>query len=323
LTRGWALWTVCVVLAGCTGKVEVAAPDQADLVVASSHPEDMLRFLTKEFRERTGLRVTLIRAGTGTLLGRLGDHTLAADVMLGGGLESLEAAKDLFEPYLSGEVAAIPPEFRSAEDLWTGFSVLSLLIVYNHRLVPPEAAPRGWGDLTGPRFAGVIAFADPRQSGSAYSLLRVFRSLPQPEGLMERFVTNLRGRPLLDSAQIVGAVSSGEFLVGLTFESSDPSPDVSLVYPREGTLVLPDGVALVRGAPHPEAARRFIDFALGPDVASVLVGRYHRRSVRTEAPDPEGLPDLGHVKPLPYDIGLAAREKDETLARFTALWSQP
>lgn len=324
LSKGWwFLVGVAALWSGCTEPRPVPGPRGVDLVVASSHPEDLLQFLVKEYRERTGQRVEVVRGGTGSLLHRLHDSELGVDVLLGGGLESLEASRDLFEPYRPGASAVIPPEFRSPEGLWTGFSVLSLLIVYNQRLVEPEVAPRAWADLVHPRFQGNIAFSDPRQSGSAYSLLRVFSGLSSSEPrLLDRFVANLGGRPLLESSQVVAAVSSGEFLVGLTFESPTPLVDVGLVYPREGTLVLPDGVALMRRAPHPEAARGFIDFVLGPEVADVLAGRFHRRSVRLDAVDPDGLVPLKRLPRLPYDVSLAAREKEATLERFSALWSR-
>ena len=48
--------------------------------------------------------------------------------------------------------------------------------------------------------------------------------------------------------------------------------DIALVYPADGTACVPDGSALVKGAPHEENARRFLDFTVSRDVQS-LVGR--------------------------------------------------
>ncbi|HOX48963.1 MAG TPA: hypothetical protein PLG14_07210, partial [Spirochaetales bacterium] len=44
---------------------------EADLVVYSSHPEELVRVVVAEFRDRTGLSVRLVQAGTGELLRRL------------------------------------------------------------------------------------------------------------------------------------------------------------------------------------------------------------------------------------------------------------
>lgn len=58
--------------------------------------------------------------------------------------------------------------------------------------------------------------------------------------------------------------------------------DVAIVYPAEGTSVLPDGAAIVRGCAHEENARKFIDFLLSPDVQQLLGAELSRRSVRTD-----------------------------------------
>lgn len=317
---------LAALLCSCSDQSGSSGPDPvaADLVVYSSHPDDLLSFLVKEFRERTGLRVATVSAGTGALLNRLEEEAAspAADVMLGGGVESLEASHELFAAYRSSENEAVPAQFRAADDRWTGFSVLSVVIVYNRRLVAEASAPRGWADLTTPRFFGAIAFADPRTSGSAYSQLRAFFVVAGGGSVLaDRFTANLGNRPFLESTKVGSTVSSGEALVGLTFDTYAPWPDLAVVYPEEGTLVLPDGLAVVKGGPHPAAARRFVDFLLGRDVASVLVARFHRRSVRTDAGDPEGLPSLRRLRPLVYDVQAAAREKAATLEHFTSLLS--
>ncbi|MBL8966514.1 MAG: iron ABC transporter substrate-binding protein, partial [Spirochaetaceae bacterium] len=45
-----------------------AAQGEPDLVVYSSHPEELVRIVVAEFRDRTGLSVRLVQGGTGELL---------------------------------------------------------------------------------------------------------------------------------------------------------------------------------------------------------------------------------------------------------------
>jgi iron(III) transport system substrate-binding protein len=135
------------------------------------------------------------------------------------------------------------------------------------------------------------------------------------------FARALKGRILRESSLVSRAVASGECLVGLTYESSAAEiiaagSDLRVVYPEDGTSAVPDGVALVRGAPSREAALEFIAFVMGEDVAKVLAGRFGRRPAFAASPAPPGLPELGRIAIAPYDIDEASRDKALTLESF-------
>ena len=89
----------------------------------------------------------------------------AADVMFGGGVDSLEAYQDCFSPYFCAGWEGLDPAMRSEEGLWTPFSALPVVIIYNTKLVVPGQIT-GWRDL---------------EMASATRL--ICRSLPRTEGL--------------------------------------------------------------------------------------------------------------------------------------------
>ena len=313
-----------------------AAEAEADLVVYTSHPADLAKTIVDEFRERTGLRVRVVSDGTGALLERLsrgeGD---GADVLWGGGAESLVANISLFEAYRSPERAAIPARLRDEAGYWTGFTVLPMVIIYNSRLVPEAVAPARWSDLLNPALAGSVAFADPATSGSSYTILRTMLVAggagSESEAaekaawrLIEGFVGAIGGEPLDESALVYRGVASGEYLAGVTYENAGAESqrlgsDVRLVYPADGTSAVPDGVAVLRDAPHPAAARRFVDFVLGADVAGVVAARFGRRSARLDAPVPDGLPPFESIRLLDYDFDAAVAGRQATIERFADL----
>lgn len=329
--RALSAAAAAAVLAACGGRAVQTPPEPAaDLVVYSSHPAEMVREIVREFRDRTGLRVRVVAGGTGELLGRLrsGVDGPRADLLWGGGAESLAAAADLLEPYVSPQAAAVPPGLKDPDGAWTGFTVLPMVLIVNGRLLPESRAPRSWSDLGADAYRGSVAYADPSVSGSAYTILRTL--LMAGGGgeagwkVLADLARTLEGSVLPESSQVFRSVASGEYLVGLTFETAvtdagRAGSDVRVVYPADGTSAVPDCVAVVRGAPHPEAARAFVDFVLGPDVAAVVVGRFGRRSARTDAPAPAGLPPLEALRLVPYDVGASASERDATLARFRDL----
>ena len=91
--------------------------------------------------------------------------------------------------------------------------------------------------------------------------------------------------------------------------------DVAIVYPAEGTSVLPDGAAIVRGCAHEENARKFIDFLLSPDVQQLLGTELSRRSVRADTAS-DALPEL---TVLPYDLRRADERRQELFDAWQAL----
>lgn len=328
-------------LASCGGGTSERGVDVADegLVVYSPHPEDIIDFVVKEFRQRSGIRVRAVAGGTGELLARLRKESAApqADVFWGGGVESLDGARDLFSPYRSPEGDSVPAEFKDPGGYWTGLSVLPTVILYNTRLVPRRAAPRSWKDLVGPYFRGRVAYADPARSGSAYTaLVTMLIALSPPSSVAPGgalgstvswdYVSRLKrvamgGVSIPESEAVFGGVAVGEWFAGISVEPSvlalmKKGSDVAVVYPEEGTSAVADGVAIVSGGSHRREAEAFVDFVLGADAQSVIAARWFRRSVRSDLPAPPGAPSLSEIPLVPYDRQVAAREK----GRILSLW---
>lgn len=329
-----AVILIALSLVACADRHVEPPAEEADLVVYSSHPADLIKTVLDEFRERTGLRVRVLADGTGALLGRLrSDGGRGADVLWGGGAESLVSNLDLFAAYQSPERTAIPQGLRDSQGFWTGFTVLPMVIIVNTRLVPLDRVPRRWSDLANPALAGSVAFADPASSGSSYTILRTmlmaFGASKQPEQawqLIQSFVASIGGAPLAESALVYRGVAAGEYLVGATYENAGADAqrlgsDVRIVYPADGTSAVPDGVAILKQRTHDEAAKRFVDFVLGPDVARVVAARFKRRSARSDAPVPEGLRGLDSIPLLDYDFNAAVVERETTIRHFAALVS--
>lgn len=105
-------------LAGCTAKQPEPLPctpgEAQRLVVYTSHKEEVYTPIIREFEERTGIWVDVVSGGTNELLQRIQQEADApkADVMFGGGVESLESYQDCFSPYICREPPVSPSSFR-------------------------------------------------------------------------------------------------------------------------------------------------------------------------------------------------------------------
>ena len=323
--RGLISFLLCLLLlTGCVGSpAEEAALPQPErrLVVYTSHKEEVYTPIIREFEERTGIWVELVTGGSFELLERIEKEKTApkADVMFGGGVESLESYKQLFQPVQCQDWERLDASLRQSEELWTPFSALPLVLIYNTKLVEPSHLT-GWQDLSREEFRGKIAFADPTKSASSYTALVTMLQV-WGEDCLEALAHGLSGRQLSSSGEVLTAVADGEALVGITLEETAlqriaAGANLALVYPTEGTSCVPDGTAVVLGAPHPDSAREFLNFTVSREVQQLLGSRFHRRSVRSDVAASDDLPAMEQLGAIDYDVPWASENRETILKRW-------
>lgn len=314
-----------IVLGGCGGQAQekYQLEESNKLVVYTSHKEEIYGPIVREFEERTGIWVEVVTGGTNDLLDRIEEENGkdSGDVMFGGGVDSLNAYRDYFEPYVSSQSAQLDDTYASPDGVYTVFSRLPIVIVYNKKLVISAGTPRSWRDLTNNHWKGSIAFADPDRSGSSYTallaMIQILSDDMTEEEVMGSFVSNLDGDILSGSGEVLGEVTAGKKLIGITLEETvlkemDQNADLAMIYPREGTVAVPDGSALIKNAPHRENAELFIEFTVSEDVQRLLEDRLYRRSVRKGAEGEE-------IREVRYDLNYSERHREEILTEWKEL----
>ena len=329
MKKRFLLLFLLLLLTGCggtqTAPLSCTPPESQRLVVYTSHKEEVYTPIIREFEERTGIWVEVVTGGTNELLQQIEKEQDAprADVMFGGGVESLESYRDCFTPYICREADRIREGFQSQCGYWTPFSALPVVLIYNTKLVTAESVT-SWVDLEKPAFRGNIAFADPQISGSSYTALVTRILAGGGEDCLSGFRAALEGRQSDSSGAVVSSVARGSALVGITLEETalqhiSAGEDIALVYPADGTSCVPDGSALVKGAPHEENARRFLDFTVSEDVQSLVGQRFCRRAVRGDIPADPALPALSTLNLVDYDVEWASKNRDRLLSDWAFL----
>lgn len=320
-----------LLLTGCAGSA-APAPDYApssdnQLTVYTSHKEEVYLPIIREFEARTGIWVRVVTGGTNELLEQIALESDAptADVIFGGSVENLEAYRHCFSPYSCADADAIQSQFRSSGDYWTPFSALPVVLIYNTKLVDPSSLT-SWADLSAPAFRGRIGFADPAISGSSFTglLTHIYASGQEPEQAMSTLIQALDGNILSSSGDVLTAVADGTCLAGITLEETAlkyvaAGEDIAIVYPSDGTSCVPDASALVKGAPHMENAKLFLDFTVSCDVQQLLPGSFCRRPIRSDVPAEGTLPPLESIRLIDYDIAWACSNRDAILTDWARL----
>jgi ABC-type Fe3+ transport system substrate-binding protein len=177
------------------------------------------------------------------------------------------------DPDLPRELEGI--RLHAPGDGWYGVALSSFGILFNKRLLERGNLPQpeSWADLARPRAFGWVACVDPRGSGSAHVIYEVILQKYGWEegwGILTRMAANARiftkgasgVLPLVSTGEAAYTVAIDQYAWGLIGETG--AEQVGFVLPRQATVLTPDPVGMLKGAPNPAAAARFMEFLLSP-----------------------------------------------------------
>jgi len=140
-------------------------------------------------------------------------------------------------------------------------------ILINTRLVKEQDIPSSWNDLTDPKWRGKILSDDMRPLGSGNTMFAILQKQIGAE-FNEKLADQ---KPVFsrDMRNDARRVARGEYAIYVpqifAFASDLKGLPVKVVVPREGAPYAEMDFALLKNAPHPNAARLFIQHFLGED----------------------------------------------------------
>ena len=299
------------------------SPNQNEVVVYTSVDQVYAQNVFKAFTRETGLRVRPIfdteEAKTLGLVHRLvaeREHP-QADVFWNG--ECARTAwlhsEGLIQPFRATSAEGISPTWRDFGDAWTGFAARARVIVYNTERV--TSPPKTLHELADPKWKGRVAMANPLFGTTASHVAALSQEMGSDEtlALLNAYTAN-DIRIVGGNSHVRDLVARGTCDVGLTDTDDvwigklrgDP---IEMIFPDQegmGTLVIPNSVALVKGAPRTKAAQRFIEFLLRPETEALLAqGRSRQMPVRPGVKTAEGVTPLSSIRAMDVDWNAVAR----------------
>jgi iron(III) transport system substrate-binding protein len=276
-----------------------------------------------------------VRASSSKLATRL-DAEIAANRVGGDVIEfsllylttSLQQRGELLQ-YDSPEYAAYPKPF-AAPGYWAASGVSNIIIMLNTRKVDDANVPQSWWDLTKPYWKDKLTIDNLEVSGTGYNWLV---ALVNDERFGWKFIEALgKNKPNLERghAGMAQKVAAGEYAGAA--EMSDfhlknirdtaASVPVRGVWPKEGVPSEPWTTAILKRAPHPNAARLFLDFMLSREGQALYVETMGWSSARADVAPPgfkEMPPNVPAIKTtLTAEEALQAR--DGYVAKWKQLW---
>jgi len=238
-------------------------------------------------------------------------------------------SRSVLAPYRSPSAAGIPAALIDPDGYWTGFSARIRVIAYNTRTVRPEDAPQSIFDLADPKWKGQVAMADPRFGSTSFHVAALYALAGDDR--MDDFFRRLKANDvrIVDGNSVVrDLVARGDVKAGLT-DTDDVNvaikngQPVGMVLPDRnglGVPVMPNMVSLIANAPHPEEARKLIDYLLSADVERQLAqSEAVQIPLHAGVPGPKNIPAIETFKPMMLDYAQAAGRVEDVTKRLATI----
>ena len=293
--------------------------------------------IMQEYQRRTGVRVNVVYDTEETKSTGLANRLLAekdrpqADVFWSN--EPVRTlvlqSRGVLAQYQSPSAQGIPDTFRDRDGYWTGFSGRLRVIVYNTNKVREAEAPRSVFDLADSRWKGQVAIADPRFGSTSFQVAALYAEIGDERA--DDFFRRLRANDVqvVDGNSVVrDRVARGDVMVGLTdtddvnvaIEAKQP---VAMILPDRdgiGVPVMPNMVSLIAGAPHPDQAKKLIDYLLSPEVERQLAeSEAVQIPLHANVAGPKNIPPISSFKPMTLDYAKAASRVEDVTKRLASI----
>ncbi|HYH03281.1 MAG TPA: extracellular solute-binding protein, partial [Bacillota bacterium] len=244
-----------VPMASAAGKLVVYSP------ATKATTDVIMEMWNKKYPD---ISVDVINAGTGELATRLRAEAVnpRADILLTGGTETVDGLLDLIQPYKNANDSAFKKGFKHPKHYYYAFSLPLQVIIINTKMINEKAAPQTWKQLGDAKWKGKVIMANPAVSGSGFAQLNIMLQLYGWD-FIKKVVNNAS---ITSSSKLsYQGVANGEYAVGLTGEANvynliQEGYPVKAIYPKDGTALRFDTVAIIKNGPNTENAKKFMDF---------------------------------------------------------------
>ncbi len=222
--------------------------------------------------------------------------------------------------YRPKNVDTVIEAFRNLDedDYYHTTSVGLVLITYNKDKVKPEDAPKKWTDLLDPKWKEQVAVGHPGFSGYVGTWVVLMNKMYGWD-YFEKLEKNKPriGRSINDTVTMLNA---GEALVAAgpsatTLTSASRGNPLGLIYPEDGTLLMISPSGIPKNAPHPNAAKLFMEFLTSPEHSKVAV-EFWGDSMHASVKGPPGTKPLNEVKTIRPTL----EEIEEGIPEVKELW---
>jgi ABC-type Fe3+ transport system substrate-binding protein len=201
------------------------------------------------------------------------------------------------------EAARYPANSKDPAGFWTSPNVYYYTAAYNTNLVSAAEAPKTFDDLLDPKWKGKMAWTNDLTGGGPPGFIHNILTIKGQEKGMEYMRAFAKQEPvMIPAAQrvVLDKAISGEYPIALmtlsyhsTISAAKGAPIQWLKMPP--MVMAPNAIAVLKNAPHPNAARLLIEFILSTEGQTIMAKNdYMPADPTVPVKDPDLQPEHGH-----------------------------
>jgi len=270
------------------------------LLIYTPHGQDLLKDFVARYKQHyPDADVQFLDMGSREVLERVRveRNRPQADLWWGASHTTFQTAADenLLAEYRPSWADKIRQTWRDPNDHWYGTYETPQVIAYNSDAVRAEEAPRDWDDVLDPKWRDKILIRNPNPSDTMRAIFgamiwRFYKDTNSPDKGYEwlrKLDANVHeytpdGTLLMQKlARREGVITMWDMPDVRLYKEQKNFP-VGYFVPASGTPVVIDAIAIIRGAPNQEEAKRFYEFVTTPESLAYAANKYYRIPIRTD-----------------------------------------
>lgn len=332
----------------------LGCPSQPDRVVLyCAQDRDFAKEVLGTFRQRTNLNVapkfdTEADKSVSLYVELIQDrHRPRCDVFWNNEILSTLRLQQqgMLQPYASPGAEPYPQWAKAIDHTWHAFAARARILIVNTAKLPPTQHPKSLFDLLKSQWQGKIVMARPHHGTSATQAACLFAFLGAEKAkdfyrsLIKNKVQLAPGNKQVAEWVAKGKAPGGqEVVMGIT-DTDDAMLEVkanrpvAIIFPdsedkpdRIGTLFIPNTVAILRGGPNPQGAKRLVDYLLSEEIEQRLAtegGYQFPLNPNADVKMPMALEPFRTAKRMEVDWAEAAKQWEEVQTFLRNILARP
>jgi putative spermidine/putrescine transport system substrate-binding protein len=253
--------------------------------------------VTKAYQKKTGVVVPPDMKGSSPSMAALEAERTSpkADCAYYSGAIGYQAAgKGLHDSYKPKGWEKIPAGLKDPKGTWWTVHTGHIAILVNTAALKGKPVPRSFADLLKPIYKGLVVYDDPRFNGTGFTFVAGINAvlgggkdlkagydyLKRLDANVLKYAKDNSYNELLRGEVPIWINADGN---GLKARNVDRAP-IEVVIPAEGTITMPLVMGLVKGAPHKEDAKKYLDWLLTDEAQLLMAESYFQPVMPVKLP---------------------------------------
>jgi iron(III) transport system substrate-binding protein len=210
---------------------------------------------------------------------------------------------------------------KDPEGYWLAVKSNTSVIAFNTTKISKNEAPKTWKDLLDPKWKGLVSMSNPYYAGTTAVNVACILDIYG----WDYYVKLAKNQPFIADSHgnLETMMISGERPLIAEQNNYSVLPDINkgqpvdIAYPEEGVTLSPGPAGILKQAPHPNAAKLFMDYICSKEAQELIAAKFYYPG-RVDVPA-IGQPSLGELKFLFPKITWLIENKQELVDKFDTI----